>query len=386
MANERIFISYKRKNDKQVYSLVEKIENELGVKCWVDIDGIESMAQFASKICRAIDQCDVFMFMHSSEHLGINYGRDWTIRELSYADNKQKHIVLVKLDDAPLDNYFLLMFGALNYTDSRNAGQWSRLMDNLRGRLGIAGGIRQPRLETQQASVKRDKVFKIDGLEFRMKYVEGGSFMMGATPEQGSDAFSFEKPVHQVTLNDYYIGETQVTQALWRAVMGSNPSNFKGDDNPVEMVSWLDCQEFLKRLSQRSGYNFRLPTEAEWEYAARGGSKSKGYKYAGSDNIDEVAWYEGNSGSETHSVRGKKPNELGLYDMSGNVDEWCNDWYGGYSANSQTNPTGPVSGSFRVLRGSGWFGYAEYCRVSFRCNFTPSNRFSDLGFRLALSR
>ncbi|MBQ6236716.1 MAG: formylglycine-generating enzyme family protein [Bacteroidales bacterium] len=219
-----------------------------------------------------------------------------------------------------------------------------------------------------------------------MKYVEGGTFMMGATPEQGSDAFNFEKPVHQVTLSDYYIGETQVTQALWRAVMGSNPSYFKGDDNPVEQVSWDDCQEFLKRLSQRSGYNFRLPTEAEWEYAARGGSKSKGYKYAGSDNIDEVAWYEGNSGSETHSVRGKKPNELGLYDMSGNVDEWCNDWYGGYSANSQTNPTGPVSGSFRVLRGSGWFGYAEYCRVSFRCNFTPSNRFSDLGFRLALSR
>ena len=386
MANERIFISYKRKNDKQVYSLVEKIENELGVKCWVDLDGIESMAQFASKICRAIDQCDVVMFMHSSEHLGINYERDWTIRELSYADNKQKHIVLVKLDDAPLEDYFLLMFGALNYTDSRNAGQWSRLMDNLRGRLGITGGIRQPRLETQQASVERDKVFKIDGLEFRMKYVDGGTFMMGATPELGIDAIDFEKPVHQVTLSDYYIGETQVTQALWRAVMGSNPSNFKGDDNPVEMVSWDDCQEFLKRLSQRSGYNFRLPTEAEWEYAARGGSKSKGYRYAGSVFVDEVAWYESNSGRNTHPVRCKKANELGLYDMSGNVDEWCNDCFGGYSANSQTNPTGSVSGSNRVIRGGSWDGNTWLCRVSGRYPRTPSGRFDNCGFRLALSR
>lgn len=381
MANERIFISYKRKNDKQVYSLVEKIENELGVKCWVDLDGIESMAQFASKICRAIDQCDVVMFMHSSEHLGINYERDWTIRELSYADNKQKHIVLVKLDDAPLEDYFLLMFGALNYTDSRNAGQWSRLMDNLRGRLGITGGIRQPRLETQQASVKRDKVFKIDGLEFRMKYVDGGTFMMGATPEQGGDAFDGEKPVHQVTLSDYYIGETQVTQALWRAVMGNNPSYFKGDDNPVENVSWEDCQEFVKRLNQRSGYNFRLPTEAEWEYAARGGRMSKGYKYAGSNDIDEIAWYD----DKTHPVKVKKANELGLYDMSGNVREWCDDWYYcNYSANSQTNPTGPASGSHRVLRGGGYSSDAWNCRVFSRCSSDPSFRGCNNGFRLAL--
>ena len=153
---------------------------------------------------------------------------------------------------------------------------------------------------------------------------------MGATSEQGEDADSDEKPAHQVTLSDYYIGETEVTQALWKAVMGTNPSNFKGDSNPVEKVSWNDCQEFIRKLNSLTGRTFRLPTEAEWECAARGGNQSKGYKYSGSNKIKDVAWYDGNSKDKTHAVKTKPSNELGLYDMSGNVNEWCWDLYGAY--------------------------------------------------------
>ena len=210
---------------------------------------------------------------------------------------------------------------------------------------------------------------------------------MGATSEQGSDADNDEKPVHSVTLSDYYIGETEVTQELWQAVMGSNPSYYSDNpQRPVESVSWNDCQTFITKLNELTGKNFRLPTEAEWEYAARGGNKSKGYKYSGSNTIGDVAWYDGNSGSRTHDVKTKQANELGIYDMSGNVYEWCQDWYGNYSSNSQTNPTGPSSGSDRVLRGGCWYIIARYCRVSLRNPTSPDYRGRGSGFRLALSQ
>ena len=230
-----------------------------------------------------------------------------------------------------------------------------------------------------------NQTFTVKGVSFTMIAVEGGTFQMGATSEQGSDADSDERPVHSVTLSDYYIGEIEVTQELWQAVMGKNPSNFKGNKKPVEQVSWNDCQEFIKKLNQLTGKNFRLPTEAEWEYAARGGNKSQGYKYSGSNIIDNVAWYKSNSGSQTHDVKTKQANELGIYDMSGNVWEWCQDWYGSYSSGSQTNPTGPTSGSYRVHRGGGWSNFTLLCRVSFRSYYYPGYRNSDLGFRLCLS-
>ena len=238
--------------------------------------------------------------------------------------------------------------------------------------------------DTRTFETNNPNTFTVNGVSFEMVYVEGGTFDMGATTEQGSDAESDEKPVHSVTLSGYYIGKCEVTQELWEAVMGSNPSYFKGAQKPVESVRWNDCQEFVAELNRLTGMTFRLPTEAEWEYAARGGNKSRHYKYSGSDNIDDVAWHKGNSGDKTHAVGTTTANELGIYDMSGNVYEWCSDWYGDYSVGAQTNPQGPSSGSCRVSRGCCCFGYARYCRVSFRNGSVPDYSSSSNGLRLVL--
>ena len=213
-----------------------------------------------------------------------------------------------------------------------------------------------------------------------MVYVSGGTFIMGG------DESSDQTPTHSVTLSSYYICKYEVTQALWRAVMGSNPSKFKGDNLPVEQVSWNDCQTFINRLNNYTGRNFRLPTEAEWEFAARGGNYSRRYKYSGSNYIGDVAWYADNSGNRTHPVGTKQANELGLYDMSGNVWEWCSDWYGSYSSYSQSNPTGATSGFGRVERGGNWCGLARYCCSSHRSYYAPGFRYSGLGLRLVLSQ
>ena len=228
--------------------------------------------------------------------------------------------------------------------------------------------------------------FTVNGVSFDMMYVKGGTFTMGATSEQGSEADSDEKPTHSVTLSSFYICKYEVTQAVWEAVMGSNPSYRKGANLPVESVSWDDCQTFIRKLNALTGKNFRLPTEAEWEFAARGGNNSRGYKYAGSNNIETVAWYQGNSGNKTHVVGTKSPNELGLYDMSGNVWEWCQDRYGSYSGASQTNPTGASSGSNRVLRGGCCGRSAWYCRSSYRGSIMPDFCDSGNGLRLVLSQ
>ena len=235
-------------------------------------------------------------------------------------------------------------------------------------------------------------------------YVKGGTFTMGCTAEQGEDCFDWEKPSHSVTVGDFYIGKTEVTQKSWRTIMGNNPSEFKGDDLPVESVSWNDVQKFMSKLNEMTGKNYRLPTEAEWEYAARGGNKSKGYKYSGSNNLGEVGWYYENAGdialddkkwdgddleknnNRTHPVGQKKPNELGIYDMSGNVFEWCNDWYDDYGASGVVNPTGPGTGVSRVFRGGSWGGNAQLCRVADRPGDDPSLSTNDLGFRVAFDK
>ncbi len=251
--------------------------------------------------------------------------------------------------------------------------------------------------EDKNNNIKREQERKkrvVNDYVNSMVYVAGGTFEMGATSDQGNDADSNERPKHSVTLMSFQIGRTEVTQELWEAVMGNNPSTFKGPKRPVENVSWDDCQNFIIKLNEMTGMMFRLPTEAEWEYAARGGNRSQGYKYSGSDYIDDVAVYAANSKDKgtddpnygTHNVATMRANELGIYDMSGNVWEWCSDWYSDYSRSAQNNPRGPYKdkGMGRVNRGGGWDNTARGCRVANRDASNPKDQDCRLGLRLAL--
>ncbi len=264
--------------------------------------------------------------------------------------------------------------------------------------LACFAGCSKDHDDDGKIKIGEDFTETVSGVEIEMIYVKGGTFRMGATEEQGDDAYDSEKPVHSVTLSDYYIGKFEVTQGLWEKVMGTtiheqlikadySSTYGVGSDYPMYYVNWEEAQEFCTRLGQLTGKNYALPTEAQWEYAARGGVKSRGYKYSGSNTIGNVAWYRDNSSSSTHPVATKQPNELGLYDMSGNVWEWCSDWYdwyGYYSSESQSNPTGPSTGSRRVLRGGSWNTDARTCRVSNRISYGPSSRYITYGFRVVL--
>jgi formylglycine-generating enzyme required for sulfatase activity len=222
-----------------------------------------------------------------------------------------------------------------------------------------------------------------------MVSVTGGSITMGCKNSiRDGECYDKEKPPHEVTVRDFYIGKYEVTQAEWLREMGSNPSYFKDFDNcPVENVSWNDVQEYIKKLNARTGKTYRLPTEAEWEYAARGGSRSQGYWYSGSNTLADVGWYEGNSGRKTKPVGTRKANELGIYDMSGNVWEWVeDDWHDNYTG-APTDGRAWVNssrGSYRVLRGGSWNSAAEGCRAACRSNLALADRYSHVGFRLAL--
>jgi formylglycine-generating enzyme required for sulfatase activity len=228
---------------------------------------------------------------------------------------------------------------------------------------------------------------RVDPIMGTLVFVKGGTFTMGCMDGRDSECYDNEKPAHEVTLRNFYMAETEVTQKQWRAVTGNTPSHFKDCDNcPVEQVSWNDIQEFLQKLNAMSkGIRYRLPTEAEWEYAARGGARSGNYQYAGSNNLTAVAQCDGNAEDKTHPLKGLSPNELGLYDMSGNVLEWCADWFDDYPEGPIKNPTGPPGGSYRVLRGGSWGNSAGYCRVSRRDFSDPGYRGSDGGFRVAAS-
>ena len=239
-------------------------------------------------------------------------------------------------------------------------------------------------------SSELNRIFTVKGIQFTMVYVKGGTFQMGSNEGEQN-----EKPAHSVTLSSFSIGQTEVTQALWKAVMGGyNPSSHDGNEFPVENVSWNACQVFLRNLNELTGLNFRFPSEAEWEFAARGGIFSKGYIYAGSDSIDNVAWFRQNSfikgtnssSRQIHKVGSKSPNELGIYDMSGNVCELCNDYYGDYTNNSQTNPQGPSTGKreVRVVRGGRYDADAIQCRVTSREAYYIRNYGFSTGLRLAL--
>lgn len=243
--------------------------------------------------------------------------------------------------------------------------------------------------ETAEISKSDDEI--INDYVNSMVFVEGGTFTMGAS-NQDSEADFTEKPAHSVTLSSFHIGKTEVTQELWEAVMGNNPSKFKGEQRPVENVSWDDCQVFISKLNEKTGKNFRLPTEAEWEYAARGGNKSQHYKFSGSNNIDDVAWYSANTKDKTasspdygtHNVATKNANELGIYDMSGNVWEMCSDWKGSYNNTAQSNPQGPTTGNSHVCRGGCWWKDPKESRVTNRMSIQADGRYPFNGLRLAM--
>ncbi len=267
------------------------------------------------------------------------------------------------------------------------------------GQGGSSGGAAGAATSSAAGTASPTAVSLPAELPRNMVLVEGGTFRMGSA-SGGNDN---ESPVHDVTVSTFYISRYEVTQALYREVMGSSPSAADrgiGDSHPVNKVSWYDAVKFCNRLSERDGLKpaytingasvscdwsadgYRLPTEAEWEYAARGGKKSGGYAYAGSGSPGDVAWYKDNCGETSHPVGQKKPNELGLYDMSGNVHEWCWDFYGRYTGGSQRDPRGPASASLHMLRGGSWFSFAGGCRVTDRGGYYPGDRAGSIGFRI----
>ena len=301
--------------------------------------------------------------------------------------------ILALCHDAQLQRLYALFFIALSEGSLERCENRLMLLRPPHQDFGI---LRQPYANhvpvedvefENEITPQQDLTFNVNGVQFRMKYVEGGTFMMGA-PDTDSDAFTKEKPAHNVTLDSFYIAETQVTWELWEVVMGNIDPFYHVDDNkrPVVGVTWDDCWTFITKLNEISGKRFALPTEAQWEYAARGGKKSKGYKYAGGDNIDDVAWWRNNSTLHTHRVAQKKPNELGLYDMTGNVWEWCMDRFSSkyYSKSSKKNPQGPAIGESRVLRGGCTANDARYCRLSCRGFRKSIHKIFGVGLRLML--
>ena len=301
--------------------------------------------------------------------------------------------ILALCHDAQLQRLYALFFIALSEGSLERCENRLMLLRPPHQDFGI---LRQPYANhvpvedvefENEITPQQDLTFNVNGVQFRMKYVEGGTFMMGA-PDTDSDAFTKEKPAHNVTLDSFYIAETQVTWELWEVVMGNIDPFYHVDDNkrPVVGVTWDDCWTFITKLNEISGKRFALPTEAQWEYAARGGKKSKGYKYAGGDNIDDVAWWRNNSTLHTHRVAQKKPNELGLYDMTGNVWEWCMDRFSSkyYSKSSKKNPKGPAIGESRVLRGGCTANDARYCRLSCRGFRKSIHKIFGVGLRLML--
>ncbi|MGK5094309.1 SUMF1/EgtB/PvdO family nonheme iron enzyme [Deltaproteobacteria bacterium TL4] len=311
--------------------------------------------------------------------------------KVSVARNKKQMISATEATLRKLEGFVMVsskpyIEGASVFVDGEDQGE-------VPAQLTLAAGAHEIEVR-QDGKAGKETITLKDGqtltLELELKeqasgdfvLVKGGCFQMGDIfGEGGSD----EKPVHKVCLDDFYLGKTEVTQGQWQKVMGNNPSNFKNGDNyPVEQVSWNDIQIFLQRLNQQGG-KYRLPTEAEWEYASRSGGKRE--RYSGSDSIDGVAWYDGNSGNQTHAVGTKAPNGLGLYDMTGNVWEWVQDWYGEnyYSQSPSTNPRGPSNGSYRVYRGGSWYYFAGYSRSANRYYDSPDCRYHYFGFRFAFS-
>ena len=359
-------------NNKQSYAHAHEIYQGI-IDSWIEREG----EKFSDEKRRAKFKSDLLQF---SERLALDMYERFRAGTLMYLKENEFEKLSSKYD-IQLDELEMKSRSLLN----RNAvGQWKfshkSIMEYFLAKKldGDFSSYRNTDFEgLDMAQQFCEEMFHAP--KIRMISVEGGSFNMGSNEHES------EQPIHSATLDSFEIGQYPVTQSQWVAVMKKNPSHIEGcQDCPVERVSWHDVQEFIQKLNALyPGMNYRLPTEAEWEFAARGGTQGGDYTYAGSNDAGEVGWYANNSNGKTQSVGQKKPNELGLYDMSGNVWEWCQDWYGNYPSEPQTNPKGPSSGTRRVLRGGSWLNRAVNLRVADRGSYGPVNSGYGIGFRLA---
>lgn len=375
-----VFISYSRKDSRIVDQFVRQLA-DAGYRVWIDREGIHSGDEFTGIIAKAIKSSTLVIFFSSVN----SNASEWTVKEISYALKKKKTIIPIRLDDTEYEDTIDLLLTLIDYIpyNSQNPSKSiERLISALQHKLKMIDFTPSSPEESTSSqtepivSILPIEMFTVNGVSFNMVRVEGGSFMMGATPEQKKEAKDDEKPVHKVTLSSYYIGETPVTRELWHAVMDNDESNDSGRTCPVDNVSWNDCQDLIANLNEITGRNFRLPTEAEWEFAARGGNKSKGFKYSGSNDTFGLYYTAGPVGE-------RKANELGIHDMTGIVSEWCQDYYGMYKGDDQFDPMGPLSGESRVCRG-GKSHMEGFLRVSSRDYYYPSVSLDNLGLRLAL--
>lgn len=390
-----VFISYSRKDSAIVKDYCEYIK-KAGLSLWIDEDGIETGDEFKRKIVRAINESRIFLFFSSVN----SNDSPWTVKEVNVAVLLKKRIIPIKLDDTIYEESLLFDLAGLDYLEhylNKQDINYKKLLSaiGIKDVFPIVQVIEVDK--SSNACSKQDCntkclsddaiekcVFTVGNVEFSMLKIQGGIFNMGSNTGKEN-----EKPVHKVKLDDYMCAETTVTQELWKVVMGYNPSRFKSLLNPVESITWDECQEFLRKLNEKvtpkPSKPFRLLTEAEWEFAARGGHNTLSFKYSGGDILDTVGWYrENNIKDELQAVKRKSPNELGIYDMSGGVWELCNDWYGKYNDFYEENPKGPNGGDFKVVRGgSCWFDKTG-CTVSFRKDSKPNISYFSVGFRLAL--
>lgn len=407
----KIFIAYSREDEEHLDSLRKHFlpaQRKGKVEVWYD-GAIAAGAVWEEAIKENLHKADIILLLVSIDSLASDqfYGNEMKTALERQRDGLTRVIPII-LRPCNWEETELADLQALP-KNGKPVTQWDDeeeayldIAMNVLKTVGRKAAKQKSGQEGQESLVEKQAQGPPASVEMKMVLVEGGRFQMGS--KNGKDD---EEPVHDVSLSSYYIGRTAVTQAQWRAVMGNNPSHFKNmDDCPVEKVSWEDAQVFIQKLNAQTGKQYRLPTEAEWEFAARGGNLSQDFIYSGSNDVNEVAWYERNAKSKTQPVASKRPNELGIFDMGGNVMEWCADWYGPYVASGSTSdegmlsflyktatgtsnktvkdPQGPPTGEMRVSRGTSWLNSSDNCRPSARFYGEPKSRMNIRGFRLVL--
>lgn len=382
-----IFMSYSR-FDQEFATILSRDLSNVGCSIWMDINGIESGQEFARVIMDAIKESNTFLLLCSKNA----YDSRFIIREMEYAIALQKRIIPIIIDDTPMPHRFLFRLSNINYLSIKHDDWKEKLIRDIRQLKSV------DKKSNNNITTTEKIVIMLDDYPIDLVRIEGGRFTMGATIQQGGDNLD-ERVVHNVHLDTYYIATVPVTQELWKRVMGKKTTGRSWNNKlgkikgfninyncPVVNVSWDECMTFIENLNRLTGKEFRLPTESEWEYAAKGGAKGRynGFKYSGSNNPHIVSWHFENSDGEIHEVAQKQPNEVGIYDMSGNVWEWCSDWYGAYQQNTLINPKGPDQGEKKVCRGGSFTSIGRNCRISMRESEYPDERSVDIGFRLAL--